>query len=826
MTGKALCRVGSIPIFVLLLTLAGIQPAQSQIQTKDFNVPAQSATTGIPEFARQAGIQILVSEPLVRGKRIAAVTGSYSVPEALAILLRGTGLSATSKDGATYTVGAAQPPPTSLDSNTVSGMPATLAASDDSKPGLEEIIVTAQKRSERLQDVPVPVTALSPESLLAQNQLRIQDYYTSVPGLNLDSGVQGNVNLSIRGLTTGANGGNPTVAIVIDDAPYGSSSTYGSSGASIPDLDPGDLTRIEVLRGPQGTLYGSSSIGGLIKFETIDPSTDRFSGHVQAGLSGVVNGNELGYGTRGSVNVPLSDTWAIRASAFNRRDPGYIDDPVRGIDGVNTVDVSGGRVAGMWRPSDTLSLKLSALLQDTKGDGEGAVDISPTLGNLQQLRARGTGGYERQAQVYNATLKTKVAGADLTSVSGYNINHDFTNIDYSPIIGALFASGSAAIATDVRTKKFTQEIRLAGGAGPRLEWLVGAFYAHEKTDVEQLWFEVDPATGGHLSTFLDATWPTTYQEYAGFADLIVHATDRFDIQIGARQSEDRQTYSEIDAGPYGPVLVGLPDPIVTPQVETRESAFTYLLTPRFRISSDLMVYARLASGYRPGGPNATASVFHFPTLFKPDKTLNYEVGMKGDALDHRFTYDASVYYIDWKNIQLLVNFPAGAAFENGPRAKSQGVELSAEFRPLQALRLSSWIAFNDAKLTKDFPAGSYFAGRDGDRLANSSRFSGNVSIDWKFPLTDKITGSVGSTLSYVGDREAGFAAGPATRVTLPSYTKLDLLAQAKRGEWTLNAFVNNAADRRGRLESDINRLGTSFVLIQPRTIGLALAKAF
>jgi len=240
---------------------------------------------------------------------------------------------------------------------------------------LQEIVVTAQKRIERLQDVPVPVTALDAETLAQRNQNRLQDYFAAVPGLSLNAGSfggGGQQNLSIRGLATGSFS-NPTVGIAIDDVPFGASNQVAWGAALIPDLDPGDLDRIEVLRGPQGTLYGASSIGGLIKFVTRDPSVDGPSGRAQVLVNGVQHG-ELGYSARGSANVPISDVLAVRASGFTRRDPGYIANVSTGQHDVNRADVYGGRLSVLWKPSAAVSLKVAALLQNTEGDGNPAVD--------------------------------------------------------------------------------------------------------------------------------------------------------------------------------------------------------------------------------------------------------------------------------------------------------------------------------------------------------------------------------------------------------------------------------------------------------------------
>ncbi len=161
--------------------------------------------------------------------------------------------------------------------------------------------------------------------------------------------------------------------MTIDDVPFGASTNLGG-GRAVPDIDPGDLQRVEVLRGPQGTLYGASSLGGLLKFVTRDPATDDLGGQLQASSSDVVNGDDLGYSVRGSVNVPLGDTFAVRASGFFRRDPGYIYNVQTGESSINSADADGGRLTALWRLSDQWSVKVSALIQEIDGDGATSVD--------------------------------------------------------------------------------------------------------------------------------------------------------------------------------------------------------------------------------------------------------------------------------------------------------------------------------------------------------------------------------------------------------------------------------------------------------------------
>jgi len=811
-----------------------------------FKIPAQSLQNALLELSRQSSCQIAFSDAAYADLHAPAIVGTMPIRQALDRLLTGTGLGYKLVGDNTITIArrsdgtdAGQSHLERSGSVTQSG--GARLDPPSNLPELEEIVVTAQKRAERLQDVPVPVTAISAEGLTETNQLRIQDYYSSVPGLNVTPAASGSSQqLTIRGITTGVQATNPTVGVTVDDVPYGASTQIGGGGSvPVPDIDPGDLERIEVLRGPQGTLYGASSLGGLLKFVTIDPSTDAISGRIQAGGSSVYNGADLGFNVRGSVNLPLGDTFAIRASGFTRRDPGYIDNVQTGQRGVNSADVDGARLSGLWKPSDLLSLKFSALYQDTRGEGFADVDrpvngyAGPPLAGLQQGYIPGTGEYDRKVQAYSAILTAHFGSAVLTSITGYNVNqfsdtYDLTYV-YGPYTQAQFqVSGTPSPEKD-RTSKVSQEVRLADSIGTSLDWVLGGFYTHESSRYFEDILASDPSTGTVVGQWAHYSAPATYQEYAAFADLTVHFTSQFDVQVGGRESQIQESFSALQTGVYNEVF-GLPSPYVVPEEQSRNSAFTYLVTPRFRVSSDLMVYARLASGYRPGGPNAT--VPGLPPKYDPDKTYNYEIGAKADFWDHRLSLDSSLYYIDWKDIQIfLLNPLTGQGYtSNGSRAKSQGLELSAELRPLTGMKLAGWVDWDDAELTGALPADTTAAAGTGDRLPYSSRFSANVSLEQSFPLTTHVTGFGAVAASYVGNRQAEFAsiyATTPTRQDLPAYAKLDLRAGAHYDSWTLEFYANNVTDRRGLLSGG---LGTSppfaFILLQPRTLGFSISDRF
>jgi len=722
----------------------------------------------------------------------------------------------------------AEPGPTS--DNAVPGQQQTQGTT-----GLDEVVVTAQKKAENLLDVPVPVTAISAQSLIDTNQIRLEDYFTQVPGLTVTPSGNGVPQLSIRGVTTGGFV-NPSVGITVDDVPFGSSSGI-ASGQEVTDFDPGDLQRVEVLRGPQGTLYGASSLGGILKYVTIDPSLTAASGQVQVGTDDVYDGGNLGYNVRGAVNVPLDDTLAIHGSAFYRSDPGYIDDILTGQTHVDQAWVDGGFLKALWQPSQTVSLRVTALVQHFWSDGMS--EAYSGLGDLQQSAVWGSGAHSRTTQAYSATLTAKLGSVDLTAVSGYSIRRFSEWQDYTSLYGTATqqqfgVTGTPVLATGT-TYRFTQEIRLNGSIGPKFEWLLGGYYNHEDSPANGgLWATV-PTTGEVVGQWVEWNYPSTFEEYAAFADLTVHFTDRFDVQLGGRESTNRQTYSEDDVGPYVPMFEASPSPFIFPEVHYKDSDFTYLVSPQFKLSPDSMVYVRVASGYRPGGPNVQGSAILVPRFYNPDTTVNYELGVKGELLDHKLALDASVYYIQWKDIQLQLANPISGIFfyTNGSEAKSQGLELSAQAKPLTGLSITGWIAWNDARLTEPLPPESIAVGAAGDRLPYSEPFSGNLSLEQTFPLTvlmQGATGFVGGDVSYIPNRLGQFASVylvPPERQDLAAYTKIDLRAGVDYGTWKLNLYVNNLADKRGVLDGGLDLIpSNAFFYIQPRTIGMMVSKSF
>lgn len=709
----------------------------------------------------------------------------------------------------------------------------------DPSAGLEEVIVTAQKRSERVQDVPISMSVLDAGKMADQGSVELRDYFSQVPGLSMNARGAGRTQLILRGVSTGT-GGNPTVGVTIGDAPFGSSSSRGGGDFMVPDIDPFDLQHIEVLRGPQGTLYGASSMGGLVKYVMAEPDTNEYSSRFQVDGSTVAHGGN-GYGVRAGTNIPLvADKLGLKISAFQREDAGYIDDTLQGAEDVNEARVRGGRLAALWNVTDRIKVQASALVQDARAGATPNEDVTfnyvPLDREYAHERLAQTDGFEGQIRFFDATVSADLDWATLDSITAFGkLRHDGpqdvtgTFGQFTEIFAGIPGLG-VVIDNKLATEKFSQELRLSSPEdGRAFGWQVGAFYTKEDTEAYQRIRMVDPQSGDNLglAPLYTGSTPSTFKESAVFANFSYAFTDRFDVQIGGRYSENKETYREDIDGPMngGHTLDG---------GGSDESVFTYSFNPRFRISDHLMTYMRVASGYRAGGQNQSLgiSTTEIPPSYGSDELVSYELGVKGDFFARALTLDVAAFYIDWSDIQLRqVDQSTGESFyANGGQAKSQGVEMSFVWSVLDGLSLTGSGAYTDAVLTENTPVGT--AGLKGDRLPYSAEWTGTLSLVQEFPVSNLLDGFVSGGVTYVGDRLAPFNNVSTTpRFTMPSYTTFDLRGGVSAGNWDVTVYLKNLTDEKGYLSATPRNSTTGLSaygvgVIQPRAVGLSFAMNF
>ena len=532
--------------------------------------------------------------------------------------------------------------------------PTTQPSAAETKGDQNAIIITAQKRSQKLLNVPQSVSVISGDSLDKQHAERLSDYLNRIPSAVVVESQPGESKIVLRGINAGGVGA--TVATYIDESPFGSATSLANGGVLAPDIDPFDLARVEVLRGPQGTLYGANSLGGLVKYVTIAPDPNAFSGAAETGIEDVEDG-QLGWWARAATNVPISDAAAFRLSGFYRKDPGFIDDPNRG-DNINGGKEYGGRFSFLVTPTSRLRIRASAILQNIDSYGTSDVDLNPVTlkpayGDLEQERELSQPGSVNY-RLYNTTIDYDLGGVSLVSATSYGTLHqkllEDASSQYGALLSAIFGTPlGSGVSQTMDQKRFTQEVRLAStGVHNLIDWTVGGFYTHESNVLGQDLFAVDANTGVPVSSLdglITVDLPSTYREYAGFANATWHIAPKFDLTAGGRWSHNNQSDTQITNG----ALAGGGN---TFSGKSSDSVFTYSVAPEFKPNEDTTIYARIAKGYRPGGPNAVSPLAPtgVPRQFGPDTTINYEVGIKGETHDHVLSYELTGFLIDWKAI--------------------------------------------------------------------------------------------------------------------------------------------------------------------------------
>ena len=672
-----------------------------------------------------------------------------------------------------------------------------------------EIVVTAQKREESLIDVPQSVTAVSGAELEHQQAVNFKDYLKLVPGLQLSQTTPGFGRLVLRGVNTG--GVASTVAVYQDETTFGSSSGLVNGAILAGDFDTFDVARIA---------RGRASV------ET-------------------TKGGDVSYMGSAVVNAPLSDTLALRASGFYRDIGGFIDSIGTGgsdIDkNINSSKSYGGRVSALFKPSDAFSIQLGAYLQNLDVDASDSVDASISTGRaLYGGLTQSQFSPERsdiRYRVYSSVIDYDFDFASLVSATSYSTLRQTFRGDLTPAFGPLIQA-VLGVPNDffqdqtTQVKRFTQELRLQSPESKVFEWLVGGYYTRERGLIDQNFVAATPGTTtpiAGLPLLGVAVVTSRYNELAGFANATLHLGDRFDLNFGGRYSHNRQRADQASDG----ALAG--GPSVLPTARSSENVFTYSVSPKFKLGDKASIYARVAKGFRPGGPNVLPPAAPAALRsYSSDSLISYELGVKAETQDGSFAIDAAAFHIDWNNIQVfgvISNF--GLNF-NGGKAQSDGFEFTATLRPIRGLTTSINGAYTDAKLKDDTPA--QVGGLSGDRLPYTPKFSVSVNSDYSWALGGDTEAYVGASVRTLSNQtaafNAGFRAANGRQPVIPSYTVVDLRAGLDFGKFSLELYAKNLLDSAGKTSLELGappnvpfgQAGAG--VIRPRSIGITLSAGF
>lgn len=722
---------------------------------------------------------------------------------------------------------------------------------------LQEVVVTATLRKESAQTVPASLTVLSGAQLNNLGITNINGVAALVPGLQLTELEPGYDIEVLRGISTGIQTVGATVATYFDDTPTTAASLSGSGALLTPDPDLFDVQRIEVLEGPQGTLFGASSEGGLIHYVFNQPNLEKFGGKAQVGVEGIP-----GHGTGNSghlvLNLPLiKDVLAVRLSGFRIKNPGFIDNVYRHESNVNASVSEGGRVAILWTPLDHLQARLTSYYEDLTGSGLPAEEVQPltlqpTSGPLKTAEKLPEPDYSKLF-INNLAVTYEFPWATLLSSTSLEKRFARPEFDTSQIYAVEYAQYAAlggvnpalvnaSLLRDYDDlKKVTQEVRLTSPSRQKVEWLAGFYYTHEDATVRSL-VDLDQAAGATNTLlfpgFLSVGTSSTLRETAGYGDITYHFSPSFDVQGGIRYSSIAQEYGQPAAVLAN--VITLEQPFTA---NARVGKATYLGVARYHLDRSTMLYARVATGYRPGGPNDRIPGSAVPDSYQSDNLISYELGLKGELAASTLAYTADVYRINWNNIQIQELANGFAFFGNGGKAHSQGVELSLGYRPLENLHVSLNASFDDAKLDEAIPG---FAGTSGgDQIPYAPKIAISGTADYTHAITATTSGfagltvtNVGARRAYFGDQTVGLTVAPyfSTTGTLPSYTTLDLRGGLTFKHITLTLYMRNVTNSLGAVALNGEFTGVDLAtgtvgpaqltVIQPRTIGATLRYDF
>ena len=708
------------------------------------------------------------------------------------------------------------------------------AAADNSQPNeVSEVVVTAQKRTERLQDVPLSVSAISEKSMDQQGIVGFADYVTRTPGLHLSTeGTQST--FTVRGISssTSADTTSATAGIYVDDYPLYDTWFRFSS----PDVRIFDVARIEVLRGPQGTLYGATSLSGSIRIITNKPNLVAFSSKIEA-TGSTTDGGDGNYALNGMVNIPLIEgKLAIRAVAYTRGDGGWIDNPVRGRSNVNGQSVYGGRFYISAQPTETLNVMASIFYQHDLHKDQGASYYFPPSGrSTSDFNSVLPTHTESDLIVGTLSMDKTFGAANLNVTATYGYDQSDNIGDGTPIATAFGLPVATPFTQPSRSRSETIEARYTSDAAQPFRYVLGAYASTRYRSFGQ--FADQPLLAPFFGTSniynVDANQRAT--ELAIYGEATWAFAPQWEATVGLRIFNNKYTFNGVVSGLLNSFVTPTV-PSVTKDLTTNNSSATPRFSLAYKPSRNLNIYATVSEGYRFGLTNynsgANAGV---PLAYDPDTLWNYELGAKVAFLDGRATLNSSVFYEDWRDIQISFRNANGQAYiTNAGNARSYGFETELTLRPTTAWEFNGALTLGNAELTTDNPGiqrraasirgPAVFGVFKGDDLPGSQKISASGGIQYN------IAGVLGGDAYlraddiYVGPSYTDFMKAGSLKVG--GYNLVNLRAGFTKDNYEVVLFSDNVFNSHGVInavpDGDITGLTDWAYRAHPRTVGVTI----
>jgi len=831
--GTALC--------LCLIGLANAGDAKASIR-KDLNVPAEELGSALQTVAKDYDFQVLYRTEIVKDLRTEGAVGSLTSDEALGKVLKGTGLSYKYLDANTVTVyltsagsssSNSSPAPTgsagvadSTGGGKKSSQDFRVAQVDQGKgsqssavanpagnsqenhpsAGLEEIVVTAQKREEKLQNVPISISVLGGTDLDKSTYDGVSDALSTVPGVIVSkTGQGGGTTLTVRGV--GAPPlfyGSSPVAYYLDSVPFGL-----VKSAIEPDENAYDLKQVEVLRGPQGTLYGASALNGVVRVLTNDADVTDFDLKARVSDSGTEYGGN-NYRADTAINVPIiPGKLAIRAIVGYENDSGWIDAPNK--NNINDAELRNYRLKVNAQPTEDLSIGLSSW---NSRDNYGAPSIGYTFDKSSALLNQ---PIVTDFDAYGLKLGYQFSGYTISSATSY-LNYKNTGYwDITQFLGGL----STYAVTQNFSKVVSEELLLNSPNQGDWRWSIGGMYRHATGDLYQYLQTTEIPQFYLLGPTVNDSTSKSYAAYGEVTRLFFGG--QFELTAGLRHFQDNLSQSDrpTPASPYS-------------LANTTANANTPRVVLTWHPNDRQMAYTSYSEGFRSGFAQAGLPV-NAPQLL-PDKLRNYEVGSKGSTADGVLSYDTSVYFIDWRHVQqgttvLLPNLdptlpPIPVSYEvNGQSASGLGADFGVAAKPVKNLTLRINASWNNLKWDSDVLNSGAVLFHKGDRLDYSPEYTIGAAADYVVLFGGN--GFKGIFSAQVNHTSSMTQRALAGTLSLPNTGDSMTIARTSFSidspdHWRATVFVDNVANERGAPLDALGNGADYRERVRPRTAGVQL----
>ncbi len=660
------------------------------------------------------------------------------------------------------------------------------------RPAIEEVIVTALKREQAILDTPISVSAFTGTMLERIGASQLGDFLAAAPGTSIVDSSNGDQVIAIRGISSLF--GDSPVGYYLDEVPFNYIGV-----PLVPDVRTFDLERIEVLRGPQGTLYGASSLGGTVRILTNDPEFNEFHGKVDLTGSGTKDGGE-NYGAKALVNIPLvDDQLALRLVGTTEDFDGWLDEPVAGLKDVNDREIDTFRAKLRWAPTDSVELVLGAWAyrSDTGSSPSGNSEREYLGSFVPDILQPSTFDYD----LFSALLTINSKYFDIVSSTSYMDSESET-------------SGFFEVLRPADT--FAQELRFNSVGEGRLSWTAGGYYRDLTTG---FLFTVPP--------FPPTTQDTKSESWALFGELTYAFTDQLEGTIGLRQFEDTRNRDDTVVAGFDPDTFELI--FATVAFEEKYSTTNPRFNLAWRPNENVLVYANAAKGFRSGFQQPGISLFIADLLgldigpgADPETAWSYEIGTKTQLADGRVVLEAAVYYIDWKNLQTVISVIPGAlgAIINAGKAAAIGLDFSITGVPTEGLEIGLSGNINESEYKEDVfdIAGIVIA--DGQRIQGFPALTLTGFASYRRPIGSRGFYGVGYfSIQHTSERTLNFGS---ITTEGDKITQGRLRVGIESGKWGAYLFVNNLFDEDGMVTGHGFQPGFEDVAtrLRPRTIGL------